>query len=175
MLRVVDHPFAPLPAEADRVADHGQVLLARGAGHLLEVKRPGLADERADGRERGHQLGQRRVGLGGQVTSARHAEGADLGVLELDVREQTKQLGLLGVRARKAGLDEMDAKTVERLDHANLLGCRERHALALHSVAERGVVEVYLGHWMPFCREGSSEVWARQRPRGHGGSTPRRR
>ena len=64
--------------------------------------------------------------------------------------EQAKELGLLWIRTGKTGLDEADAETVECLDDADLLRCRERHALALHAVAKGRVVELYLGHLLPF-------------------------
>ena len=63
-------------------------------------------------------------------------------------REQVKQRLLLRVRAREPGLDQVDAEGVERVGHAHLLVDGQRHALALHAVAERGVVEEDLvGHW----------------------------
>ena len=90
-------------------------------------------------------------------------------VLELDLGEQLEELGLLRVRAREAGLDEADAEPVERVDDAHLLGRRERHALALHAVAKGRVVELYLGHVMPFGFREIERVCARAsaaRPRG---------
>ena len=49
---------------------------------------------------------------------------------------------LLGVRRREAGLDEVDAELVERVRDAQLLGGGQGHALALHAVAQGGVVEL---------------------------------
>ena len=110
------------------------------------------------GRRAADQVAQRRVLLGGDAAPAGHPEGADLRLLELDVGEQREELGLLRVRAREAGLDEADAEPVERLDDAHLLGRRERHALALHAVAEGRVVELYLGHCDAFPVRGDERV-----------------
>ena len=63
-----------------------------------------------------------------------------VGVLEALALEQLEELRLLGVGAREAGLDEVDAEVVERVRDAQLLVGRERHALALHAVAESRVV-----------------------------------
>ena len=46
-----------------------------------------------------------------------HAEGADLGPLELLVGEQVEELGLLRVRRRETGLDVVHAQPVEGVDH----------------------------------------------------------
>ena len=60
--------------------------------------------------------------------------------------EQLEELELLGVRGREAGLDEVDAQLVELARDAHLLGRRQRDARALHAVAQRGVVELDVGH-----------------------------
>ncbi len=84
---------------------------------------------------------QRLVVRGRHVLAPGHPEGRDLGVLEGLPREQVEQRLLLGVRAREAALHEVDAQPVERVGHAHLLVGGEGHALALHAVAEGGVVE----------------------------------
>ena len=144
VLGVVDHPLARRAGVVDRVDDHRQVLVRRDPRDLLEVKRPGLADERHARGVAADEVAERGVLLSGDPAPACHSEGADHRVVELDVGEQAEELGLLGVRAREAGLDVADAEAVERLDDADLLGGRERHALALHAVAEGRVVEVYV-------------------------------
>ena len=60
--------------------------------------------------------------------------------------EQLEQLLLLGVRDREAGLDHVHAEGVEGVHHPHLLGRRERHASPAHTVAQGGVVELYVGH-----------------------------
>ena len=82
VLRVVDDPLARSDQERDRVGDHPQVLLTIDLDHLLQVQRPALADERADGREAIGQNLKCLIVLGLQVASASHPEGRDLGVLE---------------------------------------------------------------------------------------------
>src|SRR5258708_2099100 len=52
-----------------------------------------------------------------------------------------EHLGVVGVGAGPAGLDERDAEGVEPLRDAELVGAGERDALALRAVAQRGVVD----------------------------------
>ena len=140
VLGVVDHALAGCAQEGDRLGDHPQVLLAVDLDELLEVQRPGLADQRAD---RGDAVGERRerrVVGGGDPAPARHAEGGDLGVGEALAREQLEQLALLRIRRREAGLDQVDAELVELVGDAQLLVGREGHPLALHAVAQRCVI-----------------------------------
>ena len=100
---------------SDRVDDHRQVLLAGDLGHLLEVERPRLADQGADGGEAWRPASAAPVVLrGGHVAPAGHPEGAHLRLLELDLGEQPEQLLLLRVGAREAGLDVVDPEPVER-------------------------------------------------------------
>src|SRR5262249_41243009 len=80
------------------------------------------------------------------VPPARHAEGADLGLVELYVLERLEQLELLRVGAGEPGLDELDSQLVELADHSDLLLRGQGHALALHAVAQSRVVEEYLSH-----------------------------
>ena len=67
-------------------------------------------------------------------------------MLEALLGQQLEELELLGVRRREAGLDEVDAELVELARDAHLLGRRQRQAGALHAVAQRGVVELDVGH-----------------------------
>ena len=145
VLGVVDHALALGDEEGHRLADHGQVLVAADLDDLLEVQAPGLADERADRRERLGDDPQRGVVLGARVAAAGHAEGAHVGPQAL-VLEPLEQLGLLRVRGREAGLDERDAEVVEHVRHAHLLLHGQRHAVALHAVAQGGVVDRDPGH-----------------------------
>src|SRR5437660_355138 len=84
--------------------------------------------------------------------TAGHPERGDLGVAEALSLEQLEQLQLLGIGARKAGLNEVDPKLVEAVRNAQLLLRGEGHALSLHAVTKGRVVELDLGH-----RRNSSE------------------
>ena len=125
VLGIVDHALAGTAQELDRFRDHPQVLAAVNLDELLEVERPGLADDRADRRDRVRQQDQRRVLAGGHVTPAGHPERGDLRATEALRREQLEELPLLRVRCGEAGLDQLDAELVERVRHAQLLLCRE--------------------------------------------------
>jgi hypothetical protein len=156
VLGVVDHALALGDEERDRLGDHRQVLVARDAHDLLEVQPPRLADDRADGREGLGQRAQRRVLLGRHVAPARHPEGGDLGVGEALAGQQLEELEVLGVRAREAGLDEVDAELVQTVGDADLLAGRQRHPLPLHAVAQGRVVELDGAHCGTAAGTGSS-------------------
>ena len=143
VLGVVDDALAPPDEIADRIGDHAQVLGARDLGDLVQVQRPGLADQGAYRREAVGQLSQGGVVLGCHAAAAGHAERADVRTLQLDAREQPEQLGILRVGADESGLDEVDTEPVERLHHPHLLRCRQGHPLPLHAVAQGRVVELY--------------------------------
>ena len=115
VLGVEQHALADPDQIGDRLADHLQVLLARGLHDLLHVQHRGLADERADGSEAAGQHGQALVLLGGHAAAAGHPEGDDLGDLQALVGEQLEELLLLRVRDREAGLDHVHAEGVERV------------------------------------------------------------
>ena len=142
VLGVVDHALALPDEEGDGLGDHAQVLVAVDAHDLVEVQPPGLAHQRAHGRERVREHAQRRVGVRGHVAAPGHPEGGDVGVAEGLAPEQLKQLLLLGVGGREAGFDQVDAERVEPVRDAQLLVGRERHALALHAIPKRRVVEL---------------------------------
>ncbi len=142
VLGVEQHALSLRHEEGDRVADHREVLLWRGAHDLLHVQKRGLADQGAGGREAVGEHAQPLVLLGAALAAAGHAEGDDLGGVELLLGEQLEQLALLGVRGGEAGLDHVDAQGIERVHHAQLLLRGERHAAAAHAVAQGGVVEL---------------------------------
>ena len=146
VLGVVDDALASCDEERDRIGDHAQVLLAIDPDHLLEVQGPRLTDEHDDRGEAPGQDPQSRVLLGTGVPPAGHPEGRDVGVLEALGREQREELELLRVRFGEPGLDHVDPELVEAVGDAELLLRRERHALPLHAVAERGVEELDRGH-----------------------------
>jgi hypothetical protein len=154
VLGVVDDALAGAREEGDRVADQREVLLGADPDDLLQVQPPRLADDGADRREAVGEDPQRGIVLGGDVTAAGHAEGDDLGVLGLLLLEQCEELELFRVGRREAGLDEVDAELVELAHDAHLLGGGERHALALHAVAQGGVVGLDLRGHEVFCPSG---------------------
>ena len=54
---------------------------------------------------------------------------------------RSKSACLLRVGGREAGFDQVDAEVVERVRDAHLLVDRERHALALHAIAQGRVID----------------------------------
>jgi hypothetical protein len=142
VLGVVDDALALRHEERDGLLDHREVLVAPDADDLLEVQPPGLADDRADRREAVGQDAQGRVGVRRHVAAPGHPERRDLRGGEALRRQQAEQLLLLGVRGREARLDEVHPEPVEGVRHPQLLGRGERQALALHPVAQGGVVQL---------------------------------
>ena len=61
-------------------------------------------------------------------------------------RQELEELELLGVRGREPGLDQVHAELVQAMGDAHLLVRGQRHALALHPVAQGRVVELDGGH-----------------------------
>ena len=142
VLGVVDDALALRDEERDGLLDHREVVLAVDADDLLQVQTPGLAHDRADGREAVGQHPQGGIGVRRQVAAPGHPERRDLRGLELLAGEQAEELDLLRVRRREPGLDEVQAEPVEGVRHAQLLRCRQRQPLTLHPVAQGGVVEL---------------------------------
>ena len=74
----------------------------------------------------------------------------DLGGLEDGVLDALEEAQVLGVRARPATLDVVDAEGVEPLGDADLVLHGEGHAFALRAVAQRRVVNLdFPGHGTP--------------------------
>ena len=142
VLGVIDHPLALRDQEGHRLGDHPQVLVAVDLDDLLQVKRPGLAHERAHRREALGDDAQGRIGVGRHPAPAGHAEGGRSGRARTTRRPAAEQLELLGVGAGEAGLDQVEPELVEPVGDAQLLARRQRHALALHPVAQGGVIEL---------------------------------
>ncbi len=150
VLAVEDDFTSVLDQIGDGIADHGEVLLQRGAQDLRDVQDGGLADERDDRRARFEEQSDLLVVFHPGIRAARAAEGREPGVLELQLPGFAKELDVLFVRAGPAALDVVHPEGVEALGDAQLVGERKVDALTLRAVAQRGVVErdvgVGLGH-----------------------------
>ena len=82
VLGVVNDALAAADEERDRLGDHPQVLLAVDLDDLLQVQRPGLANERADRCEAVGEHAERWVLGGGHVAAACHSKRGNRGVAE---------------------------------------------------------------------------------------------
>jgi hypothetical protein len=153
VLAVVDHLAAVRLEEGDAVADHGQVLLGRGGQHRRHVQQPRLAE---DADHRGLGVDERlHVGIGGglSVDLAGAAERRQLGVFQLQLAGPAEELDVLGVGARVAALDEVNAEPIQHARDLQLVLDREGEALALCSVPKRRVEQMDLhGHSSALCR-----------------------
>ena len=146
MLGVVDDSLAGTNQERDRLADHPQVLFAIDLHHLLQMKPPGLADERAHRRKAIRQHSQRGIIGCRHSATPGHPESGDLCVFERFPGEQLEELQLLRIGAREARLDQVDPELVQPVRHPHLLLRGQRHALPLHTIAEGRVVELDASH-----------------------------
>ena len=81
--------------------------------------------------------------LGRHAAAARHAEGADLGVLRASARAtRWKYSASFALRQRIAPFDVVEAQLVEPLGDQQLVLQREADAFALAAVAKRRVVDL---------------------------------
>ena len=83
---------------------------------------------------------QRRVLGGRDAAAARHAEGGDLRLREALAASSSNSSRSFGFDSGKPASISVDPELVEAVRDAQLLLGRERHALALHAVAQGGVV-----------------------------------
>jgi len=137
-------PPARAPQEGHRVGDHRAVLGDVGAQRALDVAAVGLGDERDDrglGVEQGADL---RVLLGRRPRLARGPERDERGMAqgELTGRGPGEELGVAGVGAGPAALDEAHPEVVQVPCDGQLVGDGEVDALALGAVAQGGVEDV---------------------------------
>ena len=143
VLGVEEHPL-PLGAQVgDGVADHREVLLQRRTQRQLDVPVVRLRHQRHDA---GAGVTQRRDQ---RVVGRLHAgppggpERRELRVLQVQLLAgAAEELGVLGVRARPAALDESHAQAVDVPRDRQLVGDGEVEPLLLRAVAQGGVVDV---------------------------------
>ncbi len=147
MLRVQEDA-PPLPTqERHGVADHLEVLGARGAQRALDVADVRLRDEGDDGRlavdEGAHERVRRRLA----ADPSRGTEGRERGVLEREFGGGPgEELRVLGVRAGPATFDEADSEVVEVRRDRELVRHGEVEALLLGTITQGGVVDVQVAH-----------------------------
>ena len=140
MLGVVDDFGRLRGAKGDRVADHPQVLVERDTENIMHVQVPALAHDGDRGRARADQGLHPLIVLGGDVAAPGHAEGGDLGVLQIQVAHRAEIGSILGVGKRIAPLDIVKSRFVEPRRDEQLVLKREIDSLALAAVAQCGVV-----------------------------------
>ena len=143
VLGVQEHPL-PLGAQVgDRVAHHREVLLQRRTQRQLDVPVVRLRDERDHSGTGVTQRGDQRVVGRLHAGATGGAEGRELRVLQVELLARTaEELGVLGVRARPATLDEAHAQAVDLPRNRQLVRDGEVQSLLLRAVAQGGVVDV---------------------------------
>ena len=140
---VDEHPAALLPQVGDGVADHLQVLLQSGAQGQLHMAVVGLGDQRDHRGARVEECLDLGVIGGRAARPAGGAERDELGVLELDLLLGTgEELGVPGVGAGPAALDEAHTEMVQVPGDGQLVRDRQVDAFTLRAVAQRGVEDM---------------------------------
>ena len=125
--------------------DHGQVLLEGGGEHVGHVQGPGLAVDADGGRAGLDQRAQVGVVGGRHAGLAGAAERGQPGVLQLQLGPgAAEELDVLGVRARVAALDVVNAEAVQHARNLQLVLHREGQTLALGPVSKRRVEQLDL-------------------------------
>ncbi len=157
VLEVVDHLAARGAAVPHRVADHREVLVGGGAQHVGHMQQPRLADQSDDGRAGVDQRSDVRVVLDPVRPVASEAERRDPRVAPRHATRRCEEVGVLGVRARPAALNEGHAKVVEAAGNLELVGHRHGQPLALGAVAKGRVVEEH-GPAIRIRRTGSGHL-----------------
>ena len=156
MLGVQEHPL-PLGAQVrHRVLHHRQVLLERRTQGQLDVAVVRLRDEGDHTGAGVAQRGDQRVVRSLHAGPPGGSEGRELRVLQVQLLPRAaEEVGVLGVRARPAALDEPHAQVVDLPRNRQLVRDREVQPLLLRTVAQGGVVDVkqVAGHALaPFLR-----------------------
>ena len=150
MLRVQEDPPALSTKEGHRVADHRQVLGKGCAQSGLDVTDMRLGHHRDHRRTRVDERPDLRVVC---CHGARAPRGAERGERRIAQREiplgPGEELGVLGVGTGPAALDETDTELVQVHRDGQLVLDREVQALLLRTIAQRGVVNVQVGHRLP--------------------------
>ncbi len=164
VLTVDEHPASVGDEMGHRIGDHGEVLLQRGVQGAEDVLVVALGDD-ADHLGAGVQqrLHLRILGsLGAYLAGG--PEGDQLGVLEFQVTGcgAGEELGVVGVGARPAALDEADPERHPGPGDRQLVRYERLQALLLGAVAQRGVEDVegvgshgHGGHGSPVGSESS--------------------
>ena len=143
VLGVEEHDSALAAEEPHRVGDHGDALVECGLECLEDVVVPALADD-AHGAGAGlEEVAEGVVGVDLAELAPRRAEGHQRARVEAQlVAGPPEELVVLGVGARPAALDVVDAQPVELLGDAQLVVDGEGDALQLAAVAEGGVEDL---------------------------------
>ena len=128
------------------IFDHGQVFCRRRLQDLEDVQEPRLAVDRDDGRRGVEEQPDLIVRLRADVFAARGAERCEARAPERPVLRLLKELDVLGVAARPAAFDVMHTERVQALGNPQLVGDRQRNALPLRAVPQRGVVDLDVNH-----------------------------
>ena len=142
VLGVVEDPLALLAQEGHRLGDHAQVLVAVDAQHLLHVQVPGLAH---DARRRAPSSRPGRAGCASSSAATPLPRVMPKAAISVPPRcsplQLAEELLVLGIGPGEAALDDVHAQVGDAHGDAHLLVHRHAQALALHAVAQGGVVE----------------------------------
>ena len=143
VLRIVDHLAAVLYQMGHGVADHRLVFRHRGAQDFGDLQFPAFSENRHHRRLRLQQQPHLRILFHCHTRPAGGTEGGQLGMLELQVFRLAEELDVLGIRARPAAFDVVDAEFVKPLRDPQLVEAGKLESFPLRAIAQGRVVEKY--------------------------------
>ena len=140
---VEQHLHARVPQELDRVTDHRDAFIERGAQRLGDVVVPALPDDAHTPDIRVDEVAQGVVAVDLALDPTRRTERDQRAGVQRELRRHTtEELVVLGIRTRPPGLDVVHAQPVELLGDPELVLDGERDALELRAVPQRRVVDL---------------------------------
>ncbi len=143
VLHVDEHPATVARQERHRIGDHRLALVERGLQRVEHVVVPALGDD-ADRRRVGvEQVAQRGVVVDLALRAPSGTERDHRrGVEPQFGRGAGEELDVFRIGTRPSALDEVHTEVIELLGDAQLVVDRGRHALDLHSIAQRRVEDL---------------------------------
>src|SRR5262249_34952747 len=142
---VVEHAAPAVFQMADGVGDHPQVLFERGLERDVDVKVPGFAEDRHDGRFGGEQSLNDGVICRDGVRAPSAAERGEHRGAQLQRLRALEKFHVFRISAWPTSLDKVDADLIQRAGNFDLVLDRVGQPFALRAVAQCRVINFYNG------------------------------
>src|SRR5262249_3523255 len=156
---VIEHAASVVFQMADSVGDHPQVLFERGLEGDVDVKVPGFAEDRHDGRFGGQQALDDGVISRNPIRAASAAERGERRGVQLQRFRALEKFHVFRISAWPTTLDKGDADLIQRAGNFDLVLDRVGQPFALRAVAQCRVVNLYNGIFHRIVRVFGSTVF----------------
>jgi hypothetical protein len=133
------------PSLSARLGMRVRLSLGRRPQHRLDLRAPGLGDDRRGRRAARDERVEVLVPRGPDADALGAPEGGDARASRRARRKCSKELVVPRIRRRPPRFDVVDAEVVEAARELELVGDCERDAYALAAVAQGGVVDLHVG------------------------------